>query len=225
VNQKTKISCSVISCDPQEFISNIEILSNSGIDSFHFDVMDGLFVPRFGLYPEFLSMLRERSLLPINVHMMITDPDDHIEIFANSGATTLTPHLETLTHPIMTLMRIKEHGLSAGIAINPGTPLYHLEPLLDYVDSVTLMAINPGIVGHKLIANIFSRIEKLHALVKKFSRDIQIEVDGGVTFENLSKLSHSGVDGLVCGAGTIFHPKQGLMENISQMHGLMDFAN
>jgi ribulose-phosphate 3-epimerase len=218
---KPELSCSVISGDPLTFISDIELLETGGIDSFHFDVMDGVFVPRFGLYPEYLKMLVKLSKLPVEVHMMLENPEPYIEDFAKVGAVRIIPHIESLRHPIRTMMKINEHGAKAGIALNPGTQLSLVEPVIDHIDSVMLMSINPGIVGHKLLSNTFKRLLQLKQIIGP-EKSIKIILDGGVTFENARELIEAGADSIVCGAGTVFKDMSRIRENTSDLRKLVN---
>lgn len=216
-----ELSCSVISGDPLTIQEDIQLLEQGGIDSFHFDVMDGSFVPRFGLYPEYLRMLKGLTSLPIEIHLMIENPAPYIEHFSKFGKVRLIPHIESMKHPIQTLMKIKDENCSAGVAINPGTHLLAIEPVIDYIDSVMLMSINPGIVGHKLLDNTFERLAGLKSLIGP-DKNIKIILDGGVTFENAVQLIKAGADTIVCGAGTVFKDKNGVLENTSRLRKLVD---
>ena len=216
-----ELSCSVISGDPLTFVENAKILETGGIDSYHFDVMDGVFVPRLGLYPEYLKMLRSVTDLPIEVHLMIANPESYIEDFSRAGGVRLIPHIETLGHPIRTMMRINQLGVSAGIAVNPGTNLCTIEPILDFVDSVMLMSINPGIVGHKLLDNTYARLSNLKRLIGS-EKKIKIILDGGVTFENAVDLIKAGADSIVCGAGTVFKDNTKILENNVELRKLVN---
>jgi ribulose-phosphate 3-epimerase len=215
-----ELSVSVISGDPLTFVEDSKQLELGGIDSYHFDVMDGLFVPRFGLYPEYLRMLRELSDLPIDVHLMVSDPEKYINVFASGKEIRLIPHVESLGHPIRTLMNIADVGAKAGIAINPGTQISIIEPLVDFIDSVMLMAINPGIVGHKLLKNTFQRLEQLKKIIGP-EREIKIILDGGVTFENALELLQAGANTIVCGAGTVFSDRSRIFDNTVKLNEMV----
>ena len=215
-----ELSVSVISGDPLTFVEDSKQLELGGIDSYHFDVMDGLFVPRFGLYPEYLRMLREISDLPIDVHLMVSDPEQYLNVFADGKEIRLIPHVESLGHPIRTLMKIADVGAKAGIAINPGTQISIIEPLVDFIDSVMLMAINPGIVGHKLLKNTFQRLEQLKQIIGP-EREIKIILDGGVTFENALELLDAGANTIVCGAGTVFSDRSRIFDNTVKLNEMV----
>jgi ribulose-phosphate 3-epimerase len=218
--RSSELSVSVISGDPLTFVDDSKQLELAGIDSYHFDVMDGQFVPRFGLYPEYLKMLRDLSDLPIDVHLMVSDPERYISVFADGKKLRLIPHFEALQHPVRTLMKIADTGAKAGIAINPGTRVVSIEPLVDFIDSVMLMAINPGVVGHKLLKNTFERLEKLKQVIGP-DKGIKIILDGGVTFENALELLEAGADTIVCGAGTVFSDRSRVFENTIRLNEMI----
>jgi ribulose-phosphate 3-epimerase len=217
---QSELSCSVISGDPLTIREDIKHLERGGIDSFHFDVMDGIFVPRIGLHPEYLKMLRELTSLPIEIHLMLENPEPFIEHFSKFGKVKIIPHIESMRHPIRTLMKIRDENCTAGVAINPGTHLSIIEPVMNHIDSVLLMSINPGIVGHKLLDNTFERLDCLRNLIGK-DKNIKIILDGGVTFENAVQLINAGADSIVCGAGTVFKDKNRVLENTSDLRNLV----
>ena len=220
-----EISCSVISGNPLTAIEDIRVLNELNIDSWHFDVMDGLFVPRLGLHPEYLNMLRNLSPKIIDVHVMTEYPEQHFKILAENGAGIISPHLESLKHPIRALLEISALGCTPAIAVNASTPLQNLEPILEYVKQVTLMAINPGIVGHPLIPNIYPRIEELRGMIDRKNLSISIVVDGGVTFEIAKLLKSAGANVIVCGAGTLFKKPEPIAKNFSKLIGSLQTAN
>jgi len=223
MNRKNQpeLSCSVISGDPLSIREDVKLLVRGGIDSFHFDVMDGVFVPRLGLYPEYLSMLRSLTSLPIEIHLMLENPEPYIEHFSKCENVKIIPHIEAMKHPIRTLMKIRGENCSAGVAINPGTQLSVIEPIIDHIDSVMLMSINPGIVGHKLLDNTFDRLAALKSLIGP-DKNIKIILDGGVTFENALQLIEAGADSIVCGAGTVFKAKDRILENTTILRKLVN---
>ena len=216
-----ELSCSVISGNPLSIREDIKLLEQGGIDSFHFDVMDGVFVPRIGLYPEYLGMLKGLTSLPIEIHLMLENPEPYIEHFSKFGKVKLIPHIESMRHPIRTLMKIREENCTAGVAVNPGTHLSAIEPVIDHIDSVMLMSINPGIVGHKLLNNTFERLAELRSIIGH-DKNIKIILDGGVTFENAVQLIEAGADAIVCGAGTVFKDKNSVLENTSSLRNLVN---
>ena len=196
-------------------------LEKGGIDSIHFDVMDGVFVPRYGLFPEYLKAIRSKTDLPIEVHMMVQDPEPYINDFVDAGATVLTPHIEPMQHVHRTVKRIKDAGVQAGLALNYGTSLSMLDYILEELDIVMLMAINPGIVGHKLIPGTMRRIADLRKRINELGKDILIEIDGGVTPESGVQMKRAGANILVCGTGTIFQPPASLEDKIVEFRSTL----
>lgn len=210
-----QLAASIICGNPLNLEADLAALEKGGIDYIHFDVMDGVFVPRFGLFPEYLKAIRSKTNLPIEVHMMVQDPEPYIQDFVNAGATMLTPHIEPLLHAHRTIMKIKAAGAKAGLALNPGTPLSTLDYVLADLDLVMLMAINPGIVGHKLIPRTMEKIADLRKKISEVGKDIIIEIDGGVTPVSGIEMVKAGANMLVCGTGTIFQPPAKLDDKIT----------
>jgi ribulose-phosphate 3-epimerase len=212
---------SVISMDLREFFLQIDAIENSAVHGYHFDVMDGNFVPRLGLPPEYLEAIRSISDLSVEVHIMVDAPERYFELFLESGGNSIIPHFESMKDPKTSLNLMNSLGIERRIAINPSTPLEVLDPLLDDIDFITLMAINPGIKGSKLIESTFSRLSTLNAMIAKIGKKIGIEIDGGVTFENARKLYGENANTLVCGAGTIFSPSDSITENLKRMDRIL----
>src|SRR3989338_5770683 len=196
------LTASLICANMLELVEEIKRLEKGGIESLHFDVMDALFVPRYGLHPEMLAEIRSITSLPIHVHAMVENVEPYIESFVKAGATTIMPHVESHRHLHRTLKKIRDAGVEAGVALNLATPLSMLDYVMDDITVVMLMAINPGIVGHKLIPQA---LDKISDLKKKFAgRAIEIEIDGGVTPESAPEMVKRGATRLVCGSSTIF---------------------
>jgi ribulose-phosphate 3-epimerase len=219
-NSEYELYVSVISANPRLFLDNLGHLESLGIDGIHFDVMDGSFVPRLGLYPEFLKEIRSISSLPIEVHMMMENPESFIEDFVEVGATSIIPHVESLTQVSRVISKIKDSGAQAGVALNPGTHLGLLEEIVSRLDTVVLMAINPGIVGHVFIDETFNKAIRLSRLLTKLNENPTIEIDGGVNFTNAKRIIASGEGRrvrLVCGAGTIFHRDGSMKQNMTRL--------
>jgi ribulose-phosphate 3-epimerase len=219
-NRSFELYASAISTSPVGFFKNLGRLPSLGVDGIHFDVMDGSFVPRLGLFPEFLEDIRANSSLPIEVHMMMENPEPYIEDFVRAGATSIIPHIESLKHVSRVITRIKEVGAQAGVALNPGTDLRLLEEIADQLDTIVLMAINPGIVGHAFIDKTLNKVGRLTKILSELSIAPTIEIDGGVTFHNASAIAASGNGHkirLICGAGTIFHKSGTLDQNVTRL--------
>lgn len=201
--KKYELSASLISSDLSNLDKTLKNLKIGRIDYIHFDVMDGIFVPRYGLPPELLKITKERIKVPVNIHMMIKDVEPYIESFAGNGADYITFHIETTNHANRLIDLIHKKGMKAGVALNPATPLNVLDYLLDQIDLIMIMAINPGIPGHELIPNIYRKISELKSKVAGY-KNIKIEIDGGVNSESAPKMVNLGADILVCGSHSIF---------------------
>lgn len=208
------VSASLICANPLNLEKDINELISGKVDLIHFDVMDGQFVPRYGLYPEILTFLKHQSDIPVDVHMMVNNPEDYIEEFKNAGATYYNFHVESTNHAHRILKKIERAGMLPGVALNPATSLSTLDYLIEDVKMVVLMAINPGIVGHKLIPNMIDKIKDLRELAdKRGNNELLIEIDGGVTFDSGKVMTAAGADILVCGTGTIFRPHEDTISN------------
>jgi ribulose-phosphate 3-epimerase len=212
---KFKLAASLICGNMLNLQGDIDELNKAKVDSIHFDVMDGLFVPRYGLHPEVLSSVRTQTNIPIDVHLMVENPEPYFNDFLKAGATTLTFHYEATAHAHRLTKIIKNAGVKAGVALNPATPLHALDYLLEDVDLILIMAINPGIVGHKLIPEMIQKIKDLKNKIG--NRKIEIEIDGGVTPESSPKMIEAGATMLVCGTGTIYQPPALLSDKISDL--------
>ena len=209
-----KLTASVICANFLTLAEQIKELERAGIDYLHIDVMDGIFVPRYGLFPELVAQIRKISKLPMDVHFMVKDPEPYIDSFAQAGASHLFVHPEGNNHLHRTICKIKNAGLKAGVVLNPATPLNTLDYILDDLDGVMIMAINPGIVGHKLIPPIIKKIKDLKKLVAKRANFI-IEIDGGVTFDSAVTMIKAGANLLVCGSSTIFRSDASIGQKVT----------
>jgi ribulose-phosphate 3-epimerase len=209
-----KIAASLICADPLNLMGDLNQLIDSKVDFIHFDVMDGSFVPRYGLYPEILTSLRKKTQIPVDVHMMVDNPEDYIQDFKIAGADYYCFHLEATKHAHRIIKKIEIAGMKPGIALNPATPVSDLKYVILDIKMVVLMAINPGIVGHKLIPSMIEKIRDLRAFANEMgNKDLLIEVDGGVTPESAQLMLDAGADLLVCGTGTIFRPQEDTLKN------------
>jgi ribulose-phosphate 3-epimerase len=204
--RKFFLSASIICDDFSNLKNTLRLIKKGKIDYIHFDVMDGMFVPRYGLFPEVLQTIKRLSTLPVNTHLMVQNPEPYVKIFADSGSNIITVPVEGNLHLSRTIRMVKSAGIGVGIAINPATSLSVLDYVLDEIDLILLMAINPGIIGHKLIKTTYKKIEDLRNMIA--GKKILIEVDGGVTHESASKMVEKGADMLVCGSSTIFKQKK-----------------
>lgn len=196
-----KIAPSILSADFARLGEEIKEVESAGADWIHIDVMDGHFVPNLTIGPLIVEAVRPHTTLPLDVHLMIEEPDRYISSFAKSGADWITVHQEACPHLHRTLSLIKEQGVRAGVAVNPGTPLTMIEPIIEEVNLVLLMTVNPGFGGQKFISSVLSKISQLRALLdERGLSDVRIEVDGGVNATTASKVVASGADVLVAGS-------------------------
>ncbi len=221
MNNKKELFISTISDNPKDVFKNLSIYEKMGISGIHFDIMDGIFVPRFGLYPELMEAIQSETKLPIEVHLMVSNVEAYINRFASAGATRLIFHAETLQQPMTLISQIKEMGIEVGIALNPKTQIDSLIQIIPEVDLVLLMAINPGIPKHPFIPETLDKLDSLRRLIRQNNSTSRIGIDGGVTFQNVVTLFENGADILICGSGTIFKTENTLESNLISLTTLI----
>ena len=213
--KNTLIAPSLLAADFANLQRDIEMINNSEADWFHIDIMDGVFVPNISYGMPVLEAITKHATKTIDVHLMIVDPDRYIKTFAQLGSTILTVHYEACTHLHRTLQAIKAEGMKAGVALNPHTNVDLLEDVINDIDVVLIMSVNPGFGGQSFIENTYSKIEKLKALITRKNASTLIEIDGGVTDKNAEKLANAGADVLV--AGSFVFKAQNPTETISAL--------
>ncbi len=197
------IAPSLLSADFTNLKADIEMVNNSQAHWFHLDVMDGVFVPNISFGMPVIKAVKKLATKPLDVHLMIVQPERFISDFKKAGADILTVHYEASTHLHRTIAEIKKEGMKAGVVLNPHTPINVLVDIICDLDVVLLMSVNPGFGGQKFIENTYNKISKLKNLIVKNNCNTLIEVDGGVTIENSTKLFEAGADVLVAG-NTVF---------------------
>ncbi|CAM2955773.1 ribulose-phosphate 3-epimerase [Hathewaya histolytica] len=195
-----KIAPSILSANFANLGEDVKNIEKYGADLVHIDVMDGRFVPNITFGMPIIKSIRAYSKLPFDVHLMIEEPSKYIDDFIEAGADIITIHYEADKHIDRTINYIKSKGVKAGIALNPGTPISNIIDLIPVLDMVLIMSVNPGFGGQKYIEYCSTKISELRKLSKKFNRKLWIEVDGGVTKDNIKNISQCGADIVVAGS-------------------------
>lgn len=197
---KPKIAPSILAADFNNLGKDIQMLNESEADFIHCDVMDGVFVPNISFGIPIVEHIKKIAKKPLDVHLMIVNPENYIESFAEAGATWLTVHFETCTHLHRTVNHIQEKGMKASVCLNPHTPVSVLEDIISELDMVLLMSVNPGFGGQQFIHHTYKKVRQLKKLISESSSNCLIEVDGGVNYETGKKLVEEGADVLVAGS-------------------------
>ena len=194
------VSPSLLSADFLHLSKDIEMVNRSQADWFHLDIMDGVFVPNISYGLPVVSQIKKIATKPLDVHLMIVQPERYVEAFHKAGADILTVHYETCTHLHRTIQQIKSQGMKAGVSLNPHTPVSLLEDVIEDIDVVLLMSVNPGFGGQSFIEQTINKVDKLKKLIMESNSHTLIEIDGGVNFETGKRLVNAGADDLVAGS-------------------------
>src|SRR6187455_3231991 len=197
------IAPSILSADFANIQRDVEMINNSAADWFHIDIMDGVLVPNISFGFPVMKAIKKHARKPLDVHLMIVQPERYIKDFRDAGADHLSVHIEACTHLHRTLQEIKSHNMKTGVAINPHTNVSQLEDVLPLTDIVCMMSVNPGFGGQKFIEGTYKKIIQLKQLIAKTNSSTFIEIDGGVDLDNAAKLIAAGADVLVAG-NTVF---------------------
>lgn len=216
-----KLAPSILSADFARLLEDVKKVEKAGCEYLHIDVMDGHFVPNITLGPGIVKSLRKYVNMVFDAHLMIENPDNYIKEFADAGCDIIVVHQEACTHLHRTIQNIKSHGIKAGVALNPATPIETIKYVLQDVDMVLLMSVNPGFGGQSYIPVVTEKIKELKALIDEMNLDIDIEVDGGVKPSNIAEVVNAGANVIVAGsaifnAGNIDEAVKSLRENASK---------
>jgi len=217
-NKSLLVAPSLLSADFSDLKSEIEMINNSMADWFHLDIMDGVFVPNITFGFEIIKHIKKYAKKPLDVHLMIIDPDKYIKQFVEAGADLISVHIEACTHLHRSIQLIKSHGIKAGVALNPHTNVNQLEDIISDIDFVLIMSVNPGFGGQKFIENSFNKINQLKNLIETKKSSALIEVDGGVNLNNAKELYDYGANVLV--AGNSVFSSQNPKKIISQLKNI-----
>lgn len=216
---KKQIAPSILSADFSRLGEEIRAVEKAGADLIHVDVMDGHYVPNITIGPGVVASLRKTTSLPFDVHLMIEEPDRYIDAFVEAGSDIVTVHAEAVIHLHRTVHYIKGKGIRAGVSLNPSTPLSCIEEILPDIDVLLIMTVNPGFGGQKFIPGTLPKIRKARERAGSLGLGLAIEVDGGVTTENIGSLAEAGADIFVAGAAVFGSPSYA--DTIGKMKGIL----
>ncbi|GKS56771.1 ribulose-phosphate 3-epimerase [Nitrospira sp.] len=201
-----KIAPSILSADFARLADEVGKVEQAGADWIHVDIMDGHFVPNLTVGPPIVEALRKVTRLPLDLHLMMTNPDSYINEFAHAGADYLTVHVEACPHLHRTVQAIKEHGVKAGVTLNPATSTSTLEEIVAETDLILVMSVSPGFGGQRFIPSILNKISRVRALIDSHGGGALLEVDGGVKIDNVGSIVEAGADVLVAGSAIFSSP-------------------
>ncbi len=219
MQQPVRIAPSILASDFARLGEEVRAVEQAGADYVHVDIMDGHFVPNLTIGPDVVRALRPHSSLPFDVHLMISPVDPFVPLFAEAGADIITVHPEAGPHLHRTLQLVKSLGKKAGVSLNPATPVEAVDPVLDELDLVLVMSVNPGFGGQKFIRSALGKIAALRRRIDALGRTVDLEVDGGINFETAPEAVAAGADVLVAGTATFQGGSGAYGENIRRLRG------
>jgi ribulose-phosphate 3-epimerase len=204
--EETVIAPSILACDFGRLFDEVQAVTEAGADWIHVDIMDGHFVPNITIGPQIVEAIRDATQLPLDVHLMIQQPERYIGSFVKSGATTVGVHAEACPHLHRTVAQIREAGARASVTINPGTPANAVEAVLGDVDQVLVMTVNPGFGGQQFIAGTLPKVETLRGWIQERGLTVALEVDGGITEDTIASAARAGANAFVAGTAIFGAP-------------------
>ncbi|MEM9263623.1 MAG: ribulose-phosphate 3-epimerase [Pseudomonadota bacterium] len=216
---KTKIAPSILAADFAKLGAEVAAIADAGADFIHVDVMDGHFVPNISFGPAVVKSVRGATEKPFDVHLMIAPVDPYIDAFADAGADLISFHPEAGPHPHRTIQSIRQRGIKPGLVLNPGTPVSAIQALIDDVDLLLVMSVNPGFGGQKFISSQLRKVEELRTLINQTGRDIHLEIDGGINPETAKLAIDAGADVLVAGSAVFRGGAHSYQTNIASLRG------
>jgi ribulose-phosphate 3-epimerase len=219
-----EIAPSILSADFARLAQEIEKIESAGADVVHLDIMDGHFVPNLTIGPPVVAAIRNITRLPLDVHLMIERPERFLDDFIRAGANWISVHVEADVHLERTLQYLEDHGIRAGVAINPGTSLSSLDEVLHLADFVLIMTVNPGFGGQKFIPSMIKKIRRLRESIVLNKYKTRIEIDGGINPDNLPEVLMAGAEIIVAGSA-VFSTKKNASQVIQEMKGIADRLN
>jgi len=214
-----KIAPSILSADFSRLGEEILAVEDAGVDLIHVDVMDGHFVPNITIGPPVVASIKKTARVPLDVHLMIDDPDKYIQSFADAGSDIITVHAEATVHLHRTVHLIRKLGAKAGVALNPATPLAGIEQVIGDIDLLLIMTVNPGFGGQKFIESMLPKIRAARDMIDGASPDVLLEVDGGITLQNIGDVEEAGVDIFVAGSSIFLSGDYG--QTIKKMRAIL----
>lgn len=221
IPKPTKLAPSILTADWGQLAAQIQAAAAGGADTIHLDVMDGMFVPNITFGPLVVAAVRKVTALPLDVHLMVHEPDRYLADFAEAGANHLTVHVEACLHLNRTVQRITELGCTVGVALNPATPIESVREIMPFVDLVLVMSVNPGFGGQRFIETSTSKLRRMRRLQEELNPTCDLQVDGGINVHNINDVARSGANVIVVGS-SVYNNEASPAENLARLRGAIE---